>query len=71
MTVTLAHPVMSLQLFHLNSALNGLINAVVASKAGGPDDIPNWVLPEFALELVQPVCSVLDTSFITGSMPET
>ena len=46
------------------------LNAVVASKTGGPDDIPNWVLREFALELAQPVCSVLNTSFITGSMPE-
>ena len=28
------------------------LSAVVAFKAGGPDDIPNWVLREFAVELV-------------------
>lgn len=28
------------------------LSAVVAFKAGGPDDIPNWVLHEFAVELV-------------------
>ena len=39
-------------------------------KQGGPDDIPNWVLCEFALELVQPVCSVLNTSFIASYIPE-
>ena len=61
---------MRLQLFHLNRVLNGLAQ-LSPLKAGSPDDIPNWVLREFALELAQPVCPVLNTSFITGSMPET
>lgn len=46
------------------------LSAVVAFKAGGPDDISNWVLREFAVELVQLVCLVLNTSFITGPLPE-
>ncbi|PFX26077.1 putative RNA-directed DNA polymerase from transposon X-element [Stylophora pistillata] len=49
-----------------------MLNSVMwaPSIAGGPDDIPNWVLRESALEVVQPEFVRLNPSFITGSMPE-
>lgn len=54
---------MRLQLYHLNRVLNGSAQ-LSPLKAGSPDDIPNWVLREFALELAQPVCSVLNASLL-------
>ena len=45
----------------IEGCLKGL-SAVSKCKAGGPDDIPNWVLREYALELVHPVLSIINCS---------
>ena len=38
-------------------------------RAGGPDDLPNWVLREFADILAEPVADILNTSFSECRVP--
>lgn len=45
------------------------LRQVKTNKAGGPDDIPQRVLKEFACELSQPVCDILNESFHQGEFP--
>ena len=39
------------------------LSAISVSSAGGPDNIPNWVLKEYADILVYPVAEILNSSF--------
>jgi hypothetical protein len=39
-------------------------------KSNGPDDIPNWVIKEFAYELADPVCFIFNTSLTIGEFPD-
>lgn len=43
--------------------------AVNISRAGGPDDLSNWVLREFAEILAEPVTDILNTSFSENKVP--
>ena len=45
------------------------IRAVKTSRAGGPDDLPNWVLREFADVLAAPIADILNTSFSECKVP--
>ena len=38
-------------------------------KAPGPNEIPNWLLKEYADFLADPVCSILNTSFTEQTLP--
>lgn len=38
-------------------------------KAGGPDEIPNWLLKEYAEILSQPICSILNSSYKEQKLP--
>ena len=44
------------------------LSGVVASKAGGPDDIPKCVLHDFTFELTHPVYYTISSSIAKGSM---
>ncbi|KAL9970105.1 hypothetical protein ACROYT_G022428 [Oculina patagonica] len=46
-----------------------LSTAVKTSRAGGPDDLPNWVLREFADILAAPIADILNTSFSECKVP--
>ncbi|KXJ09569.1 Carnitine O-palmitoyltransferase 1, liver isoform [Exaiptasia diaphana] len=46
-----------------------VLNSTIVSKAGGPDNIPNWVLKEFSYELAQPLCDIINFSLSNGSLP--
>lgn len=45
------------------------LSSVSISKAGGPDDIPNWILKEFSYELAIPVCHIINSSLTEGTLP--
>ena len=45
------------------------LHAVRTSRAGGPDNLPNWVLREFADILAAPVTDILNTSFSQCKVP--
>ncbi|KAL9960493.1 hypothetical protein ACROYT_G033961 [Oculina patagonica] len=45
------------------------LRAVKTSRAGGPDDLPNWVLREFADILAAPIADILNTSFSECKVP--
>ena len=53
----------------LEGTLKGL-STVISSKAGGPDNIPNWVLRDFAPELAQPVRCIINSSISQGTLPD-
>ena len=38
-------------------------------KACGPDEIPNWLLKEYADILFQPICSILNSSYQEQKLP--
>jgi hypothetical protein len=38
-------------------------------KAPGPDDLPNWVLKEFAFTLCDPICCIFNTSIQQATVP--
>jgi len=38
-------------------------------KAPGPDDLPNWVLKEFAFTLCDPICCIFNTSVQSATVP--
>ena len=46
-----------------------LLSSVNISKAGGPDNIPNWVLKEYSYELAPPVCDIINSSLCEGALP--
>ena len=45
------------------------LREVSTSRASGPDDIPNWVLKEYADILVVPIAVILNASFSEVSVP--
>ena len=45
------------------------LRAVSASRAGGPDNLPNWVLKEYADILAFPITHILNTSFLECRVP--
>ena len=46
------------------------LSTVSSSKAGGPDNIPNWVLRDFAPELAQPLRCIINSSISQGTLPD-
>ena len=46
------------------------MRAIKTSKASGPDDIPNWILKEFAECLSGPVCALFNSSLRQGHVPQ-
>ena len=45
------------------------LRSVSISKAGGPDNIPNWVLSKFSMELTPPICDIINSSLLKGTLP--
>ena len=45
------------------------LREVSTSRASGPDDIPNWVLKEYADILAAPIAVILNASFSEVSVP--
>ena len=45
------------------------LREVSTSRASGPDDIPNWVLKEYADILAVPIADILNASFSEVSVP--
>ena len=45
------------------------LREVSTSRASGPDDIPNWVLKEYADILAVPIAVILNASFSEVSVP--
>ena len=45
------------------------LRAVSTSRAGGPDNLPNWVLKEYADILAFPIADILNTSFLECKVP--
>ncbi|CAB4016292.1 RNA-directed DNA polymerase from mobile element jockey, partial [Paramuricea clavata] len=41
-----------------------------ASRASGPDNLPNWVLKNFAYILAAPIADILNTSFLECKVPD-
>ena len=46
------------------------MRTIKTSKASGPDDIPNWILKEFAECLSGPVCALFNSSLCQGHVPQ-
>ena len=47
------------------------VRAIKTSRAGGPDDLPNWVLKAYTGILAAPIVDVLDWSFSKCKVPTT
>ena len=45
------------------------LRKISCARAGGPDDLPNWVLREFADILAAPVADILNSSFSECKVP--
>ena len=45
------------------------LRAVSTSRAGGLDNLPNWVLKEYADILASPIADILNTSFLECKVP--
>ena len=45
------------------------LKAISTVKSNGPDNIPNWILKEFAIELSSPVAKIINSSFEEESLP--
>ena len=45
------------------------LREISCARAGGPDDLPNWVLREFADILAAPIAEILNTSFSECKVP--
>jgi len=45
------------------------LRTISTSRAGGPDDLPNWVLREFADVLAPTLADILNTSFSECKVP--
>ena len=39
------------------------LREINCARAGGPDDLPNWLLKEYADILAAPIAEILNTSF--------
>ena len=42
---------------------NSLFTYTYITKASGPDNLPSWVLNEFAMELSSPVAEIFNASY--------
>ncbi len=51
------------------SSVHTSLRTLNPRKAPGPDEIPNWLLKEYADFLADPVCSILNTSFAEQALP--
>ena len=47
-----------------------LLNKINANKSNGPDNIPNWVLKEYASILAVPVTSLINSSLNEQTLPQ-
>jgi hypothetical protein len=45
------------------------LNQVSASKASGPDNIPNWILKDFSEILAIPLCNIINSSLVEKRLP--
>ncbi|XP_078357466.1 uncharacterized protein LOC144642376 [Oculina patagonica] len=45
------------------------LREVSTSRAGGPDNLPNWVLKEYSDILASPIADILNTSFLECKVP--
>ena len=45
------------------------LREISCARTGGPDDLPNWVLKEYADILVAPIAEILNTSFSECKVP--
>ena len=45
------------------------LSSISSSKSAGPDEIPNWVLKDYAPLLAPPVTSIFNTSLQQASVP--
>ena len=45
------------------------LSSINASKAHGPDNVPNWILKHFSHMLAPPVCSLINSSFHEEQLP--
>ena len=46
-----------------------LLNAIKINKAIGPDDIPNWIFRDHAINLAPPICAIFNDSIREGCIP--
>ena len=46
-----------------------LLNAIKINKAIGPDDIPNWIFRDHAINLAPPICAIFNDSIREGYIP--
>ena len=46
-----------------------LLNQISASKACGPDNIPNWLLKDFSDNLAIPLCKIINSSLAEKQLP--
>ena len=51
------------------AAVEKCLNSVSISKAGRPDNIPNWVLRDYSFELASPLCDIINSSWSEGTLP--
>ena len=47
-----------------------LLRAISASKASGPDELPNWVLKSFSVILAPAITDIFNASFREGRVPK-
>ena len=45
-----------------------LLRSINTSKAGGPDNIPNWIIREYSCELALPVSMIINSLIVEGSL---
>ena len=45
------------------------LSRIKTHKATGPDEIPNWILHDYAAILAPPVCTIFNSSLREGTMP--
>jgi hypothetical protein len=45
------------------------LSLVSASKASGPDNIPNWILKDFSDILAIPLCKIINSSLAEKQLP--
>jgi Reverse transcriptase (RNA-dependent DNA polymerase) len=46
------------------------LSRINTRKSPGPDDIPNWLLKDFAFAIADPVCHIFNASLISGLVPD-
>lgn len=51
--------------------IHKLLSKLTLSKASGPDDVPNWLLREYADPLAYPVSKIISASFVEQRLPHT